>query len=85
MLLGGNFVITGNNSDNLTVACMGLDIFTKSWCMDCEFTEKHNHLTFRCDECEFCTKDGTCLIKKFVTNHTGNLPKDFGCMSHLSR
>ena len=72
---------TTGNSDNLTVACMILNIFTKSWCMDCEFTEKHNHLTFRCDECEFCTKEGACLIKRFVINHTGNLPTDFGCMS----
>ena len=76
---------TTGNSDNLKVACMALDIFTKSWCIDCEFSEKHNHLTFRCDECEFCTNEGDCLIKKFVTNHTGDLPKSFGCMGHLSR
>ena len=37
---------TTGNSDNLKVACMALDIFTKCWCIDCEFTEKHNHLTF---------------------------------------
>ena len=48
--------------------------------MDCEFTEKHNHLTFRCDECEFCTNNGGCLIKQFVINHTGGLPKDFSAM-----
>ena len=78
---GGNFVIyTTGNSDNLTVACMGLDIFTKSWCMDCEFTKKHNHLTYRCDECEFSTNKGDCLIKQFVISHTGDLPKDLGSM-----
>ena len=71
---------TTGNSDNLTVACKALDIFTKSWCMDCEFTEKHNHLTFRCDECEFCTNEGDCLIKRFIINHTGGLPKDFSAM-----
>ena len=76
--------ITGN-SDNLKVACMALDIFTKTWCMDCEFTKKHNHLTYRCDECEFCIDIGDCLIKQFVKNHNGNLPKSFGCMGHLSR
>ena len=76
-------IYTNGNSDNLTVACKALDIFTKSWCIDCEFTEKHNHLTFRCDECEFCTKEGECLITRFVINHTGNLPKDFGSMSGI--
>ena len=74
-------MITGNNSDNLNVACTALDIFTKTWCMDCEFTKKHNHLTYRCDECEFCTKEGDCLIKQFVKNHTDNLPESFGCIS----
>ena len=43
--------------------------------------KKHDHLTFRCDECEFCTNEGDCLIKQFVINHTGDLLKDFGCMS----
>ena len=62
-------IYTNGNSDNLTVACIALDIFTKSWCMDCKFTEKHNHLTFRCDECEFCTNEGGCLIKLFVETH----------------
>ena len=74
-------ITIGNNSDNLNIACKALDIFTKSWCMDCEFTKKHDHLTFRCDECEFCTKEGDCLIKSFVKNHTGNLPEDFVTMS----
>ena len=76
---------TNVNSDNLNVACMALDIFTKTWCMDCEFTEKHDYLTFRCDECEFCKDNGDCLIKHFVINHTGDLPKSFGSMGHLSR
>ena len=80
-LLGGDCMIDTNvNSDNLTVACMALDIFTKTWCMDCEFTEKHDYLTFRCDECEFCKDNGECLIKQFVIQHTGNLPKSFGSM-----
>ena len=60
---------TTGNSDNLKVACMALDIFTKGWCIDCEFTEKHNHLTFRCDECEFYKDNGDCLITLFVENH----------------
>ena len=38
---GGDCMIdTTGNSDNLKVACMALDIFTKSWCIDCEFTKK---------------------------------------------
>ena len=74
-------MITGNNSDNLNVACMALGIFAKTWCMDCEFTEKHNHLTFRCDECEFYKYNGDCLIEDFVINHTGDLPEDFVTMS----
>ena len=78
-------MITGNNSDNLNVACMALGIFAKTRCMDCEFTKKHNSVTFRCDECEFCKDNGDCLIKHFVISHTGDLPKDFGSMGHLSR
>ena len=83
--LGGDCMNTGNNSDNLNVACMALDIFTKSWCMDCEFTEKNDYLIFRCDECEFCKDNCECLIKHFVINHTGDLPKDFGSMGAYLR
>ena len=72
---------TTGNSDNLKVACMALDIFTKSWCMDCEFTKKHNHLTYRCDECEFYQVNGDCLIEHFIINRTGDLPEDFVSMS----
>ena len=79
--MGGDCMITGNNSDNLTVACMSLDIFTKSWCMNCKETNKYHSITFRCDECEFCKDNGECLIKHFVINHTGDLPKSFGSMS----
>ena len=78
-------MITGNNSDNLNIACMALDIFTKSWCMNCKETNKRNDITFRCDECEFQKDNHDCLVKLFVINHAGDLPKTFGCMGHLSR
>ena len=82
-LLGGDCMITGNNSDNLTVACMALDIFSKSWCMNCKETNKRNNITFRCNECEFQKNNGHCLIKQFVMNHTGDLPKNFGSMGNI--
>ena len=74
---------TKGNSDNLNVACMALDIFTKSWCMNCAETENQNDLIFRCSECEFETERGNCLVKSFVRNHTGDLPENFGSMGQL--
>ena len=56
-----------SNSDNITEAVHGLDIFTKNWCMDCAETDKQNDLVFKGKECEFETEKGECLIKMFAT------------------
>ena len=70
-----------SNSDNITEAVHGLDIFTKNWCMDCAETDKQNDLVFRCKECEFKTEKGECLIKMFANRHKHNYPlSDFGSM-----
>lgn len=72
---------TSGNSDNITEAVHGLDIFTKNWCMNCEKTEKQNDLVFRCSECQFKAEDGKCLVKVFSNNHKHDYPlKDFGSM-----
>lgn len=72
---------TSGNSDNTTEAVHGLDIFTKNWCMNCEETEKQEDLVFRCNECEFKTVDGKCLVKMFANKHKHEYPlKDFGSM-----
>ena len=72
---------TSGNADNTTEAVHGLDIFTKNWCMNCEEVEKQDDLVFRCNECEFKTEDGKCLIKMFANHHNHNYPlEDFGSM-----
>lgn len=72
---------TSGNSDNITEAVHGLDIFTKNWCMNCEETEKQKDLVFRCSECQFKTEDGKCLVKVFANSHKYDYPlKDFGSM-----
>lgn len=72
---------TLGNSDNITEAIRGLDIFTKNWCMNCEETKKQNDLVFRCDKCVFNT-DIFCLVKKFAKEHESDYPfSKFGCMS----
>lgn len=72
---------TSGNSDDITKAVGGLDMFTKNWCMNCEETEVHADLIFRCDECEFEMPDGKCMIKVFVNHHKSDYPlKDFGSM-----
>ena len=71
---------TSGNSDNVTEAVHGLDIFTKNWCMNCEEVEKQKDLVFRCNECEF-NDSGMCLIKSFAHEHEHEYPlKDFGSM-----
>lgn len=54
---------TNGNSDDITKAVEGLDIFTKNYCMNCQKTEQSNDLVFRCSECVFKDKSGKCLIK----------------------
>lgn len=72
---------TRGNSDNVTKAVEGLDMFTKNWCMNCKETEKQNDLVFRCKTCEFSREDGKCLIKMFTINHEHNYPMGiFGSM-----
>lgn len=66
------------NADNITVACMGLDIFTKSWCINCAETDKQKKLVFRCDRCTFCKENGRCSVKEFVVDNLGKLPDGFG-------
>ena len=74
----GNY--TKGNEDNLEKAVQGLDQFTKNWCMNCKETDETNDLVFRCGECNFKQEDGTCLIKVFVGDKTGDIPTDFGSM-----
>ena len=72
---------TNGNADDITRAVEGLDIFTKSWCMNCSETEAQNGLVFRCGVCEFQREDGICLIKAFSLNHRHKYPLDnFGSM-----
>ena len=72
---------TSGNSDDVTEAVHGLDIFTKNWCMNCEVVEKQNDLIFRCEECEFKTVEGLCLVKMFANRHKHNYPlSKFGSM-----
>ena len=72
---------TSGNSDNVTKAVEGLDMFTKNWCMNCEETEKQHDLVFRCKTCEFSRGDGKCLIKLFTIKHKHNYPMGrFGSM-----
>lgn len=73
---------THGNNDNTTEAVHGLDIFTKNWCMNCGETSKQKDLVFRCNECEFKSKEGRkCLIKTFARNHPHNYPlNNFGSM-----
>jgi hypothetical protein len=72
---------TSGNSDNTAEAVHGLDIFTKNWCMNCEEVERQEDLVFRCNECDFQTTNGKCLIKTFAHNHKHEYPlKDFGSM-----
>ena len=73
-------IYTQGNADNLDKAVEGLDQFTKNWCMNCKEVEKKNDLVFRCDECEFQTKNGLCLVKSFVIKNTGDMPINFGAM-----
>ena len=69
------------NTDDITKAVGGLDTFTKNWCMNCEETEKQHDLIFRCNECEFESPDGKCMIKIFVNHHKSDYPlKGFGSM-----
>ncbi len=58
-----------DNKDDVTEAVHGLDIFTKNWCMNCSETYEKNDLIFRCNECEFSSTLGKCLIKSFALNH----------------
>lgn len=69
------------NKDDVTEAVHGLDIFTKNWCLNCEETDKHQELTFRCNECVFVTDKQVCLIKRFASSHSHNYAMDnFGSM-----
>lgn len=71
------------NSDDITKAVRGLDIFTKNWCMNCEETERQHDLIFRCKECEFRENSGACKVKEFVNRHNHDYPMEhFGSMSH---
>ena len=68
--------------DDITRAIIGLDMFTKNWCMDCEGTKLLNMPIFRCGECEFRTDDGRCKVKIFAINHKSEFDmNDFGCMA----
>lgn len=75
---------TSGNKDDLISAVHGLDIFTKNWCMNCAETDRKNDLVFNCQNCEFCKKNGDCLVKQFASKHKHNYPmSDFGSMGQL--
>ena len=70
---------TNGNSDDITKAVEGLDIFMKNYCVDHQKTEQSNNLTFRCSECVFKTKARLCQINVFVYTHKHNYPmENFG-------
>lgn len=74
---------TTNNTDNITEAVHGLDIFTKNWCMNCKETKERNEPIFKCSDCEFIHEvTGECLVKTFANNHKHNYDLNkFGSMS----
>ena len=64
---------TIRNKDDILSAVLGLDQFTKNYCMNIAETQSKCDLVFRCDECEFSDKDTEkCRIKDFVNNHVKN-------------
>lgn len=79
------------NKDDILSAILGLDQFTKNYCMNVAETEKTKDLVFRCNYCEFLDKDtNKCRVKLFVNNHFKNDPKlkdfkllPFGSMGSL--
>jgi len=56
-----------------------LDAFTKTYCRD---ESVQYDLVFRCNECEFLMKDGTCLVKVMARKLCPDY-KDFGSMGDL--
>ena len=60
---------TDNNFDNFALDILGLAIFMKSWCMDCEKTDRLQESVFRCSSCEFSAEDSRCVIKQFVRKY----------------
>lgn len=66
-----------------TTAVMALDVFTKTWCMNKEATEKYNVPIFRCSNCTFRKTDGsTCLVKVFANEKCHDFPmENFGSMT----
>ena len=73
---------TDSNSDNIAVAILGLDIFMKSWCMNCSETERLQKPMFRCGDCVFNVDSNICVIKQFAFNHLAYRPDNFGSMSY---
>lgn len=76
------YVYDAPNSDDTTKAVLGLDIFTKNWCLNCELTEKGNEPVFRCHDCGFEDPETSiCMIKHFAMSHKHNYPmENFGAM-----
>ena len=56
-----------------------LDAFTKTYCRD---KSVKDDLVFRCKDCEFLTKDETCLVKVMAHKLCPDY-KDFGSMGDL--
>ena len=55
------------NKDDILAAVLGLDQFTKNYCMNVAETEKRKDLVFRCEECEFLDKSSNqCKVKMMV-------------------
>lgn len=75
---------SGDSRDDLYEAVKGLDQFTKNWCLNVTGTEMLKEPIFQCSTCEFSSKKGTCLIKKFADSvkEGSQYPMEvFGAMS----
>lgn len=64
------------SSSDALKAVMALDLFCKIWCID---TDVQNDLEFRCNSCDFQTKEKKCLVKCFKCDKLPDYP-NFGSM-----
>lgn len=63
-----------------------LNAFTKTWCIDCEETQKSGEPKFRCKACRFKDESGkVCAVKAFAYDIGGKYTRyvNFGGMGLL--
>lgn len=77
------YVYDAPNADDTTKAVLGLDIFIKNWCLNCELTKKKNKPVFRCHGCGFEDPEThICRVKLFAKTCKHNYPmENFGSMT----